>query len=399
MVRQRPRSEVIIAVGLVAFIAVAFVKPWGSAPLSSDAEPTGATAASGGPTAAAGTTLQPVTDVAAGTIIASIPVPGPPVRPVVGAGALWYPVDVAHLLRVDVVTAETTDVMLDRNAYPGIPGLTGDGATLWLTGAADASIARFDAIAGVPRDKILPDPMDPVAIDAVSDATMAGGILWFVADVHATAPIYIDTPLGPVCCAGETSSMLYRVDTASGVMDRIHEIRGAESIRAGFGSIWILAQPTAADGPFIVNRINGESGIVSATMVLPSVAEPGACGACVTSFTVDSDSLWVPSGLGDRVVRIDPIANRIAATIDLGRDAEWAASAPDGSVWVAGGYPPGRECNPAVGYVVRIDPSTNRVRGRVGIPCPVSLAVAGGDVWVGTYGPAGPSIQRIRPTP
>src|SRR4029077_10614934 len=45
MAVRRPRSEVVIAVGLVAFIAVAFIKPWGSPARPADVQPTASAAA------------------------------------------------------------------------------------------------------------------------------------------------------------------------------------------------------------------------------------------------------------------------------------------------------------------------------------------------------------------
>ena len=106
----------------------------------------------------------------------------------------------------------------------------------------------------------------------------------------------------------------------------------------------------------------------------------------------------MPTGLGESLLRIDPTVDRVVATIDLGREAVSVVVAPDGYVWVAGGRGPAGACDPAAGYVAKIDPSTNRILGGVSVPCPVSLAAAGGDVWVGTDGPAGRTVERVRPT-
>jgi hypothetical protein len=65
---------------------------------------------------------------------------------------------------------------------------------------------------------------------------------------------------------------------------------------------------------------------------------------------------------------------------------------------VAGGVESAAGCEPSDGYVAKIDPSTNRIRGGVSVACPVSLTVVDGDIWVGTDGPAGKSLERIHPT-
>jgi DNA-binding beta-propeller fold protein YncE len=120
------------------------------------------------------------------------------------------------------------------------------------------------------------------------------------------------------------------------------------------------------------------------------------CGACITSFLVGSNSLWIPTGLGQSLLRLDPEAGRVTATIDIGRDVESVVEAPDGYIWLAGGGSTVGGCDPAAGFVAVIDPSTNRVVRQSHVACPISLVVRDRNVWVGIDGPAGPLLQEFQ---
>lgn len=394
MARQRPRSEVVVAVGLVAFIAIAFVKPWGSSPKQAEVTPTLTATPTGAPKATPMPTPDAVAAVSAGTLVQSISVPEPPVGPVEYEGDLWLPADVGHLLRVDPRTEDVIYVALDPTRYSEKVGLAGHGVSLWVTGADDRSVGLFDTTKLDVTDPIPPDASNLMVIDKVNGAATESGSLWFFADVHASQEI-----LGTPCCNGFTDTMLYRADVATRKLAQVHQLKGPVAIGVGFGSVWVLAQPNGSDDHAIINRLDPRTGTVVATVGLPAVGSGfSPCGACITSFLVGSNSLWVPTGLGKSLLRIDPEVGRVVATIDLGREAGSVVEAPDGYVWVAGGVGPAGGCEPSDGYVARIDPSTNRIHGGVSVPCPVSLAVVGEDIWVGTDDPTGTSIERIQPT-
>ena len=100
---RRPRSEVVIAVGLVAFIAVAFIKPWGSPARPADVRPT-ASAAVLAPTATptAGPTPSPIGAEQIGATITWVPVGAAPVGLVDVDGDLWFAADGGHLVRIGI---------------------------------------------------------------------------------------------------------------------------------------------------------------------------------------------------------------------------------------------------------------------------------------------------------
>ena len=393
MARQRPRSEVVVAVGLVAFIAIAFVKPWGSPPRQAVAVPSAAPTAAVAQTATPAPTPDPVAAAVAGTIGEFVSVPVPPVGLVADEGDIWLPADVGRLLRIDPRTGDVTWHTLDPKRFSEPLVLAGDGASMWVAGADDKSVGLFDTSRLDVVDPIEPNPSDLMVIDKVNGAAADGGRLWFYADVHASQEI-----LGTPCCNGFTDTMLYQANAGPGSMIQVHQLRDPLAIGAGLAWVWVLRRPDGSDTQVVIDRLD-HTGTVVSTIALPAIGSGfSPCGACITSFFVGSNSLWVPTGLGQSLLRVDPEAGRVVATIDLGREVGSVTETPDGYIWVAGGGGSAGACDPSVGYVARIDPSTNRIHGAVSVPCPVSLTVVDGNVWVGTDGPAGPTLDAAGPT-
>jgi membrane associated rhomboid family serine protease len=88
-------------------------------------------------------------------------------------------------------------------------------------------------------------------------------------------------------------------------------------------------------------------------------------------LTVAFGSLWVDGSGNGRLVRVDPLANNVAAQI---RSASFGGGmvAVNGSLWVAAGK-----------SVVEIDPKSNRVLSRIGVPGggPWGLTATAGAIW------------------
>ena len=103
-------------------------------------------------------------------------------------------------------------------------------------------------------------------------------------------------------------------------------------------------------------------------------------------MAVERDAVWVISP-DSAVVRIDPLTNRIVATI-RGLQAR-AIAAGDAGVWVLG----------IDGTIARIDRASNRfeARDRVRASAVASLAVGGGAAWVSAPGDG--TVWRIQPGP
>ena len=400
MARQRPRSEVVVAVGLVAFIAIAFLKPWGSPARPPAVQPSATTAAVLVPiptaTASLGPTPSPIGAEKIGATITWVPVGAAPVGLVEAAGDLWFAADGGHIVRIEPATLTATDLALDPKRFSGKVGLAADGVNLWVTGADDHSIGLLDT-SSLAVSRIPAITTEPMVIDKIDGAATDGGRLWFFADVHASQEI-----LGTPCCNGFTSTMLYSADEEPGAMTQIRQLKSPLAIGAGFGAVWVLARPDGSDAPAVLDRMYidrlGPAAPIVTTIGLPAVGSGfSPCGACITTFLVGSNSVWVPTGLGKSLLRVDPDAGRVVATIDLGRDVESVVEAPDGYIWLAGGGSGAGGCDPAAGYVAVIDPSTNRIIRDTHIACPISLVVHDNDVWVGMDGPTGPLIRQYEP--
>jgi len=393
MTRQRLRSEVVVAVGLIAFIAIAFVKPWGSPTRPAEVRPTASAAVvAPTPTTTDGPTPSPIGAERIGATITWVPVGAAPVGLVDADGDLWFAAGGGHLVRIETVTLTATDVALDPKRFSGKVGLAGDGVNLWVTGADDHSVGLLDT-ASFEVSRIPAIATGPMVIDKIDGAATEGGRLWFFADVHVS-----HETLGAPCCAGLTSTMLYRTDLESRQMTQVGQLKGPLAIGVGFGWVWVLARPDGSSTPAVMERVDPVTGTVVATVELPAVGSGfSPCGACITSFLVGSNSLWVPTGPGNSLIRIDPTVDRIVATFALGREVESVVESPDGYIWMSGGQPLGTRCDPAVGYVSVIDPSTNRVIRDGHVACPISLVVHDKDVWIGIDGPTGPLLEQIDP--
>ncbi len=78
----------------------------------------------------------------------------------------------------------------------------------------------------------------------------------------------------------------------------------AHDVVAGFGSIWISSGPGGT-----VTRIDPTTDAVTAVITLP---DPAAI------LAVGEDSIWVTSAPGNRVTRIDPATDRVVGSLTSG---------------------------------------------------------------------------------
>jgi len=134
------------------------------------------------------------------------------------------------------------------------------------------------------------------------------------------------------------------------------------------------------------------SGAASATQAPPVTTAPRSAvvatigtGGFPYGMAFGAGSLWVAGG--DHVSRIDPVGNRVEATIPFGMGAGHAAVGPSGlafgagAVWVPMAVP---------GAVWRIDPASNRVVARISLGGPlreaISVSATRGAVWVASRG-------------
>jgi streptogramin lyase len=310
-------------------------------------------------------------------------------------GDLWFAADGGHIIRIEPAGLTATDVALDPKRFSGKVGLAGDGVAIWVTGADDHSIGLLDP-SSLAVSRIPAITTQPMVIDKIDGAAAEEGRLWFFADVHASQDI-----LGTPCCNGFTSTMLYSATVESDTMTQVQQLASPLAIGAGFGAVWVLARPDGSDAPAVLDRLyvdlRDPAATIATRLPLPAVGSGFTpCGACIATFLVGSNSVWVPTGLGKSLLRIEPETGRVVASIDFGRDVSSVVEAPDGYIWVAGGGAVGAACDPDAGYVAVIDPSTNRIIRESHVACPISLVVHDGDVWVGIDSPSGPLVEQIQ---
>jgi virginiamycin B lyase len=118
------------------------------------------------------------------------------------------------------------------------------------------------------------------------------------------------------------------------------------------------------------------------TRETPTIALPAA----PTRLAAAEDAVWVLIPSDNSVMRINPVANEVVATIPVGR-APSGLAVGAGAVWVS---------RRSDGTVVRIDPATNRVMATIPVgPAPGAVTVAGGVVWVAL--PENGGLGRIDP--
>jgi hypothetical protein len=157
------------------------------------------------------------------------------------------------------------------------------------------------------------------------------------------------------------------------------------ALAAGFDSVWAQDR---SDGSLV--RIDRDGAIIA---TIPNVIERqgGTLGELDQTIAVGFGSIWTLAR--GRVVRIDPSANRVVASISMPDYAASLVAGPD-AMWVAccAGGPAGSGLWPRL---IRIDPSTNsaRVLTRHGTS-PISIGVGSGVIWWGNSSSAS-SVSRL----
>jgi streptogramin lyase len=138
-----------------------------------------------------------------------------------------------------------------------------------------------------------------------------------------------------------------------------------EAVAFGAGAVWV-----ANGGDRTVSRIDPRT--------MKTVSTIGI-GADVSDLAVGFGSVWVANGNAGTLTRVDPATNAVQATLRLGGSSPlstqpvFSVATGEGSVWVTRGD-----------SVLRIDPKTNEVIGRIRAEPLTGIAVGNGSVWVTT---------------
>jgi virginiamycin B lyase len=126
-----------------------------------------------------------------------------------------------------------------------------------------------------------------------------------------------------------------------------------------------------------VTRIDPVSNKVSATVT---------AGTCPAGVAVGEGGVWVANTCSNNVTRIDPATNAVVTTIPVGL-GPWDITTGGGAVWVV---------NSDGSSVTRIDPASNQVVATIPVgQYPYDVAFADGVVWVTTLYDG--TLQKIDP--
>jgi YVTN family beta-propeller protein len=291
---------------------------------------------------------------AAGRLEASIPVPLPG-GPVVGklafgAGSLWIRKSGDNeVLRVDPRTNTITARIRVGFAYDTGIAIRGD--DVWVTNGEDRTVSRIDA----PTNRV-------------------------VATIHVGAyPLGIAVTKDSVWVANHHSGSISRIDprvnrvVATVPISPQNEFGGPKVVAAEGDRVWVGDADSGA-----VVRVDPQR-----NRRVESIGETGpACGG----MALFGGSVWVASACGrGTVTRIDARTARPTARIHVPGVALDVA-AGSGSIWVTA----------IPNLLLRVDPKTNHIVGRLHLRDAVWMTTGGGNVWV--LDRVSRSVDRVKPT-
>ena len=263
----------------------------------------------------------------------------------VGGGYLWATAsDAADVLRIDPVTRS-----IRRAHVGGSPvGIAVASGSVWFVDRDRGAIGRLDPRTLQPRGK-------PVRVGGEPAWLARAGRYLFVGDaVQGTAtridlrsgkpagpPIRVAPPAkpAPAFAVAPAGNSVWVSSFASSTLARISATSTAAQPRA----ITATSSHTARSNAGALPR--GAKVIARIALTRTPVDFGGG------ALTAGDGAVWLSYPSEDTVSRIDPVTNRVTATIHVGPQPSGIAVAPD-AVWVANAGGPS---------VSRIDPATNRV--------------------------------------
>ena len=169
---------------------------------------------------------------------------------------------------------------------------------------------------------------------------------------------------------------LAAIDPSAGRVIEAIPLGGQPStLAAGAGSLWV----TNLDDRTLT-RIQPETRALGRRIQLAGTP---------TGVTAGPTGVWISYGLVGSVAHVVPQVNDVVKTIPdvFGRSSGGAITQGEGAVWAASGS----------GELVRIDPRSHRVTGRVTVGvAPTAVAASEGAVWVAIGGSSGVSVVNPR---
>jgi len=406
---QADRRWLAVPVLVIAFVIVAVAKPWGDR-RSAEAPAASATVAVAGSQAPTSPpSIAPTLDaiVTGRTPAAADPVYTHQIESVPWANELvadsggawtWSDTGIVSRIGTDEIVTKTD---LGRPRQPpgplGSRGIAVAWSQVWASDPVHNGLARIDVGTGSVAARI---PLWTTAQEAAVDA--AGGSShdrWASASGFAIDGDSIFVPSiaarpGDVADPAAADGQLWRVDATGVRRTGWTSIDRPTGVAVGFGSVWVVSccGDQADLRTFTIVRLEEETGAVQVKLTITR-PDPAAAADARPVIRVGPDSVWVALADLPLVVRIDPATNNIRSTLLLDLPVTDLAIGPGGSLWATESEPwyragavVGDRCD---GRLTHIDPETELVVAATTMACPMSVAIAGNDVWVGTAGTEG----------
>jgi streptogramin lyase len=295
---------------------------------------------------AAGGVASSDTVPSAGTVVATIHVPGSPFGVVVSPGAVWVTAHrTAFVDRIDTATNKVAAKIKVGGVIAGQPArLVSAGGRVIAVNYSANSIALVNPKTNTAR-------IVKVRFENCCWPVVANGSLWVlgfsssVSNVdrlsridpktgRVTATQAVVNASGLVYAAGSlwasSNDEIIRLDPNSGKTIGQLSVHG-QPFAFGDGSIWALENDTVNDAGHVL-RIDPATGSVIADITLPALA------GNVTA--APNGTIWVSENSGTPhplLWTIDPATNTLAGQVDLGNVTSQIIDltvAPDGTVWV-----------------------------------------------------------------
>ena len=169
-------------------------------------------------------------------------------------------------------------------------------------------------------------------------------------------------------------NMVHRLDAKTNSVAASIEVgkRPCSGLTAGFGTVWV---PNCADKT--VSRIDMKTNRVIATLPFGPADSEGL-------VAVSSDSFWMVSGQGGKLLRINPKTNKVSAEIAVAAGSVSCIFA-DNALWVT---------SPEKNVVTRVNAKSGKVTDTIPTgPGPRFATAGGGSVWTLNQGDG--TVSRI----
>lgn len=219
-----------------------------------------------------------------------------------------------------------------------------------------------------PGIKEVQQPMDKVKAEAVFP--VPGVPDWTIATPDA------------IWVSNKPKGTISKLDAKTNTVTETVEVgkQPCSGIAYGFGSLWA---PTCGDKT--VARVDAKTAkLITSIPVGPANSEGG--------ITCSKDAVWMATGTdGNKVVRIDPKKNAVAAEIDV-PEGSHTVDFGEGAVWVT---------QSKGNLLTRIDAKSNKVTDKIEVgPGPRFLTVGEGFVWTlnqgdGTVSKVDPKSRKV----